>query len=78
MPFHKLNINVIIAYWSFPPKKYFKLSIFSQTKKQIESTNNNVILKKFNIKIYIGCHIHIRLCYKQYKIRFYLQIVHNF
>ena len=36
------------------------------------------ILKKFKSKIYFGYHIHLQLCYKQYKIRFCLQIVQSF
>ena len=37
-----------------------------------KSSNNNVIFKKFKNKIYFEYNIHLQLCYKQYKIRFYL------
>ena len=41
----------------------------------IKSSNNNVIFKKFKNKIYFGYYINLQLCYKQHKIRFYLQIL---
>ena len=64
----------------FPPKsiEFLSRQYFLKQKKWIKSSNNNVILKTFKSKIYFGYHIHLQLCYKQYKIRFYLQIVQSF
>ena len=46
-------------------------SIRCSEKQWIKSSNNNVILIKFKNKIYFGYYIHLQLCYKQYKIKFY-------
>ena len=45
--------------------------------KWIKSSNNNVILRKFKNKIYFGVP-HPSSVNEQYKIRFCLQILHNF